>query len=85
MEVRLGYNPSLQCLQNFNQPRAQLESELSKETQKLEHKYNDSNNDRSKWQGGMKRNRQEWPRKATVPSKKYSQSNSLAESAKLLP
>ena len=40
MEGKLGYNPTLQCLQDFNQARAQLESELSEEAQKLDHKYN---------------------------------------------
>ena len=40
MEIRPGYNPALQCLQNFNQARAQLESKLSEDTQMLEHKYN---------------------------------------------
>ena len=40
MEGKLGYNPALQCLQDLNQATAQLESELSEEAQKLDHKYN---------------------------------------------
>ena len=39
-EQKLGYNPALQCLQDFNQTRAQIESELSEDAQKLDHKYN---------------------------------------------
>ena len=40
MEENLGYNPALQCLQGFNQARAQLECELIEEAQKLDCKYN---------------------------------------------
>ena len=40
MEGKSGYNPALQHLQEFNQARAQLESEQSEEAQKLDHKYN---------------------------------------------
>ena len=40
MEEKSGYNPALQCIQEFNQARSQLESELSEEAQKLDHKYN---------------------------------------------
>ena len=39
MEGKLGYNQALQCLKNFNQARAQLESEQNNEAQKLDHKY----------------------------------------------
>ena len=54
MKRRSGYNPALQSLQDFNQARAQLESEQSEKAQKLEHKYN-------AWQMKMeRRHEQEW-------------------------
>ena len=40
MEGKLGYNPALQHLQDFNQAIAQLGSEQSEEAQNLDHKYN---------------------------------------------
>ena len=58
MEVKSGYNPTFQCLQDLNQPRAQLECKLSEEAQKLDCKYNT-------WQIKMERRREwEWARMA---------------------
>ena len=38
MEGKVGYNPALQHLQDFNQARSQLESKQSVEAQMLDHK-----------------------------------------------
>ena len=55
-ERKLGYNPTLQCLQVFNKARGQLESKQGKEAQKLDHK----NNHRQIKIG--RRHEQEWTR-----------------------
>ena len=66
-EGKLGYSPALQCLQDFNQARAQLESKQSEEAQKLDCK--NAAHD-SRWREDMSRNGQEWPGKETIPSQK---------------
>ena len=82
MEGKLGYNPALQCLQNFNQVRAQLESEPSEEAQKLDCIYN-------AWLIKMERRHvQEWVRMAQEGESTFQEvfsMTSLANSVKLLP
>ena len=82
MEENLGYNPALQCLQDYNWARAQLENELSEEAQKLDCKYNT-------WQIKMER-RHEWKwarmaNKGDATFKEVFSMTSLADSVKLLP
>ena len=81
-EVRLGNNPTLQHLQNFNQAQAELESKLSEKAQKLEHKYN------AQQIKMERRHEQEWARMAQEGDctlQEVFSMVSLAESVKLLP
>ena len=82
MERKLGYNPALQHLQDFNQAIAQLESEQSEEAQKLDCKYN-------AWQIKMeRRHEQEWARMANKGDTTFQEVFSMTSSAhsvKLLP
>ena len=82
IEGKSGYNLALQHLQDFNQARAQLESEQSEEAQKLDHKYN-------AWQIKMeRRHEQEWARMAWEGDYTFQEvflMTSLADSVKLLP
>ena len=81
-EVRLGYNPAFQCLQNFIQAWTQIESKLSEEPQKLEHEYN------AQWIKMERRHKQEWARMALKEDCTFQEvfsMVSLAKSVKLLP
>ena len=82
MEGKSGYNPSLQCPQDFNQGKAQLESNLSEEAQKLDHKYN-------AWPIRMeRRHEQEQARMAQEGDYTFQEvfsMTSLADSVNLLP
>ena len=82
MEGRLGYNLDLQCLQDFNQAKACLESKQSKEAQKLEHKYN------TQQMKMDRRHEQEWLRMAPEGNYTFQEiflMTSLSNSVKLLP
>ena len=75
-EGKSGYNPALQHLQDFNHTRSQLESEQSKEAQKLDHKYN------------ARKIKMEWVRKAWKGDYTFQEMFSMtssAESVKLFP
>ena len=80
MEGKLGYNPALQCLQDFNQARAQLESKQSEDAQKLDH---------NAWHIKMKRRQeQEWARidqEGDYTFQEVFSMISLANSIKFLP
>ena len=76
-----AYNLALQCLEDINQARAQLESEQSKEAQKLNHKYN------ARQIKMDRRHEQEWARMAWEGDNTFqevSSMTSLADSIKLL-
>ena len=82
MEGKLGYNPALQCLQDFNQARAQLESEQSEKAQKLDCKY------KARQIKMESRHEQEWARMAWERDYTFQEvfpMTSLANSVKLLP
>ena len=82
MEEKLGYNLALQCLQDFNQARAQLKSMQSKEAQKLDHMYN------ARQIKMKRRHEQEWVRMAWEGDYIFQEVFSmtgLAESVNLLP
>ena len=81
-EGKVGYNPALQCLQDFSQARAQLESEQSKEAQKLDCNYN------ARQIKTERRHEQEWARMAWEGDYTFQEvflMTILAESMKLLP
>ena len=63
----LGYNPALQWLQDYNQARAQLESEFDEQAQKLAHKYD---NLKIKLAKNMSGNEWKWSKKDGQPSKR---------------
>ena len=82
MEGKLGYNPALQYLQDFNQARAHIESKQSEEAQKLDHKYN------TRQIKIERRHEQEWARMAWEGDYTFQEVFSMtssAESVKLLP
>ena len=82
MEGKLGYNPALQCLQDFDKARAQLESKQSEEAQKLDCKYN------ARQIKMERRHEQEWARMAQEGDHTFQEvfsMTSLAKSVKLLP
>ena len=76
---KLGYNPALQCLQDFNQARARLKRDQSKEAQKLEHKYN------AQQMKMERRHEQEWARMAWEGDYTFQEVFSMTSSVKLLP
>ena len=60
MEERLGHNPALQCLEDFNQARVR----------RLRSLIINIMLGKTKWREDMSRNGKEWARKETIPSKK---------------
>ena len=82
MEEELGYNPALWQLQDFNQAGAQLECNLSEETQKLAHKCKDW------WLKLVRKHEWKWVRMAKEGHTTFQEvflRTSSANSVKLLP
>ena len=82
MEGKLGYNPALQYLQDFNQAIAQLKSEQSEELRSWIINIMLS---KSKWREDVSRNGQEWSIKGDYTFQEMFSMTSLADSVKLLP